>query len=94
MAADITGLNIEQRINDFQDMLKSEHVYRVSLRYFCDIGKINFPLKIDSKIKSHLETDIKKLFESKKKSNCDRCSRRKNYFYKGSSSSVRTIFTR
>ena len=67
VAADITGLNIEQRINDFQDMLKSEHVYRVPLRYFCNIGKINFPLKIDNKIKCHVETDMKKLFESKEK---------------------------
>ena len=34
---------------------------------FCDIGKVNFPLKIDFKIKFQLETDMKKLFESKKK---------------------------
>ena len=37
--ADITDLNIEQRIKDFCDILKSEHV---PLRYFCDIGKINY----------------------------------------------------
>ena len=65
--ADMTDLYIGQRINDFQDMLKSEHIYRVPLRYFCDIGKINFPLKVDFKIKCHLETDMKNLFESKKK---------------------------
>ena len=63
----MTDLYIGQRIDDFQDMLKSQHVYRVPLRYFCDIGKINFPLKVDFKIKCHLETDMKKLFESKKK---------------------------
>ena len=34
--ADITDLNIEQRAINFQDMLRSEHVYRVPLRYFCD----------------------------------------------------------
>ena len=39
----------------------------VPLRYFTDIGKINFPLKIDFKIKCHQETDMKKLFELKKK---------------------------
>ena len=61
--ADITYLNIEQRIKDFQDILKSEHVYRVPLRYFCDTEKITFPLKIDFKIKCHRETDMKKLFE-------------------------------
>ena len=65
--ADITDLNIKQGRSDFQDMLKSEHVYRVLLRYFCDIGKINFPYKISFTIKCPLETDMKKLFESKKK---------------------------
>ena len=39
----------------------------VPLRYFTDIGKINFPLKIDFKIKCHQETDMKRLFELKKK---------------------------
>ena len=34
---------------------------------FCDIGKINFPYKISFTIKCPLETDMKKLFESKKK---------------------------
>ena len=38
-------------------MLKREHVYRVPLCYFCDVGKINFPLKTDFKFKSHLETE-------------------------------------
>ena len=47
-------------------MLKNEHVYRKALRYFSDIGKINFPTKIDYRIKLFLETDMDKLFESKK----------------------------
>ena len=66
-ANDITDLNINERVIKFQDQLKNEFVYRVPLRYFTDLGKINFPLKIDFRIKCHLETDIKKLFESKKK---------------------------
>ena len=37
--------------------------------HFCDIGKIKFPFEIDFKIKCHLETDMKKWFESKKKVN-------------------------
>ena len=37
------------------------------LQYLIDIGKINFPLDIDFRIQCHLETDMKKLFESKKK---------------------------
>ena len=36
------------------------------MRYFTDLGKINFPTKIDYRIKLHLETEIKRLFESKK----------------------------
>ena len=64
---DITDLNINERITEFQDQLKNEFVYRIPLRYFTDLGKINFPLKIDFRIKCQFETDVKKLFESKKK---------------------------
>ena len=65
-ANDITDLNINERIRKFQDQLKNEFVYRISLRYFTDLGKINFSLKIDFGIKCHLKADMKKLFESKK----------------------------
>ena len=41
-------------------------VYRIPLRYFCNIGKINFPTKIDYRIKLFLEANMNKLFESKK----------------------------
>ena len=50
----------------FQKQLKNEYVYRVNLRYFTDLGKIGFPQKIDLTIKCHLETDLKKLFKSRK----------------------------
>ena len=66
-ANDITDLNINERITKFQNQLKNEFVYRISLRYFSDIGKINFLLKIDFRIKCHIETDMKKLFELKKR---------------------------
>ena len=59
-------LNIDDRISKFENQLKNEYVYRIYLRYFTDLGKIHFPLKIDSRIKCHLETEMKKLFESKK----------------------------
>ena len=61
-----TDLNIEDRIELFQEQLKNEHTYRVPLRYFSDIGKINFPTKIDYRIKLFLETKMEKLFESRK----------------------------
>ena len=48
----------------FQEQLKYEHVYRIPLQYFSDIGKINFPTKIDHRIKVFLETKMEKLFES------------------------------
>ena len=59
-------LTIDERISKFSDQLKNELVYRISLRYFTDLGKITFLLKIDFRIKCHLETDLKKLFEWKK----------------------------
>ena len=46
--------------------MKNEHVYRIPLKYFKDLGKINFPLKIDFRIKCQLQTEMKRLFKSKK----------------------------
>ena len=37
--------------------MENEHIYK---------WKINFPTKIDCRIKCHLETEMKKLFESRK----------------------------
>ena len=59
-------LNIDDRISLFKDQLKNEYVYRIPPRYFSDVGKINFPTKIDYKIKLFLETDMERLFESRK----------------------------
>ena len=63
----ITDLNINKRITKFQNQLKNEFVSRIRLRYFTDLGKINFPFKIDSRIYCHLEPDMKRLLESKEK---------------------------
>ena len=57
----IHHLNVNDRITKFQNQVKHEFVFRIPLHYFTDIGKINFPLKIDFRIKCHLEADIKKL---------------------------------
>ena len=43
-------------------MFSDEQVHRVPLKYFTDIEKLNFPVKIDLRFKLHLETEIKKLF--------------------------------
>ena len=65
-AAYAKDLNIDDRITKFKNQLKNEYVYRIPLRYFTDIGKINFRTKIDYRIKLFLETDMKRLFESRK----------------------------
>ena len=65
-ASQAKDINIDKRIELFGDQLESEFIYRVPLRYFSDIGKINFPTKIDYRIKLFLETNMNKLFESKK----------------------------
>ena len=59
-------LNIDEEISKFQDQLKDEYVYTIALRYFTDLGKINFPIKTDFRNKCNLETEMKRLFESKK----------------------------
>ena len=59
-------LNIDARISKFQDLLKDEHVCRIPLRYLTDFRKVNFPVKIDFRIKRHFETELKRLFEYKK----------------------------
>ena len=62
-AAQSKDLNIDERIAKFQNLFKNERVYRIPLRYFCDIGKISFPTKIYYKIKLFLEINMNKLFE-------------------------------
>ena len=66
--ADITDDNIDNRITKFVDVINNEKVYRIPLRYFCNLGKIDYPVKINLKITCLLETNIKNLFELKKKS--------------------------
>ena len=57
---------LDLRISKFQSQLRDENVYRIPLRYFTELAKINFPVKTDFRIKRHLETYLKKLFEAKK----------------------------
>ena len=59
-------LNIDERIPLFKNQLKNEFIYRIPLRYISDIGKTNFPTKIDYRIKLFLESNMGKLFESRK----------------------------
>ena len=67
-----TGVNmriddsLEEREDKIEDQIDSKYVYRVPLKYFCNLGKINFPTKIDLKILCTLQTNMKQLFKSKK----------------------------
>ena len=62
----VKDLNIDDRIKLFKNQLKNEYVYRIPLRYFSDIRKINFPTKIDYRIKLFLERNMDRFFESRK----------------------------
>ena len=65
-ATQIAATKKKCRGQKFQEQLNNEHVYRIPLRYFTDLNKINFPTKIEYRIKLNLETEMKKLFESTK----------------------------
>ena len=67
-----TGVNmriddsLEEREDKIADQIDSKYVNGVPLKYFCNLGKINFPTKIDLKILCTLQTNMKQLFKSKK----------------------------
>ena len=42
--------------------IDDKNVYRIPLKYICDLGQINFPAKTDIKICLALEPEMKKLF--------------------------------
>ena len=62
-AGNRTDENLTERIGKFQDQLKEEYVYRIPLKYLCDLGLINQCFKFNTKYIPSLETDIQKLFE-------------------------------
>ena len=50
-----TDDSIKDREDKFVVQIDSKYVYRIPLKYFCNLGKINFPTKIDLKIRSCLK---------------------------------------
>ena len=64
---EINDDSIDDRIDKFVGIINTNRMYRIPLRYFCGLGKINLRVKIDCKMRRNLETDMKKLFEIKKK---------------------------
>ena len=62
-----TNDNIEDREDKCAVQIGSKYVYRIPLKYFYNLSKINFPTKIDLNIRCILKTEMKRLFESKMK---------------------------
>ena len=60
--ANITDAKLTDRIDKFADVINSEKVYRIPLRYFWNLGRINYSVKINFKIKCNLETVMSKPF--------------------------------
>ena len=45
-------------------LVRRKREYKVLLRYFRDLGKVNHPIKLKMKILCTFETDMKNLFQS------------------------------
>ena len=59
-----TDENLTERIEKFQDQIKSEFVYRIPLKFLCDLGLVNQRFKFNTKYILTLETDMQRLFET------------------------------
>ena len=59
-----TDENLTDRITKFQNQLRNEYVYRISLKYLCDLGLDNQCYKFNIKYVLTLETDMQRLFET------------------------------
>ena len=60
-----TDDNIDDRIEKFQDQLKTMRYYRIPLKYICDIGLVNQPVRFNTQWQLTFETNMQRLFESK-----------------------------
>ena len=60
-----TDDNIEDRIAKFQNQRQTTKLYRIPLRYLCNIGLVNQPIRFNTQWRITFETNMQKLFESK-----------------------------
>ena len=60
-----TDDNIDDRIQKFRTQLQNTYYYRIPLKYICDIGYVNTPIKFNTKWRLTFETNMSRLFESK-----------------------------
>ena len=70
-AAHRTDENLTNKIAKFQNQLKSEYVYRIPLKFLCDLGLVNQSFKFNTKYILTLETEMQKLFETNVNQNAD-----------------------
>ena len=60
-----TNGNINDRIKNFQNQIKNTKYYRILLKYLCNIGLVNQPIRFNTKWRLTFEANMQKLFESK-----------------------------
>ena len=60
-----TDHNIDERIQKFQNQLRNVYWYRIPLKYICDLGLVNTPIKFNTKCRLTFETNMQKPFKSK-----------------------------
>ena len=59
-----TDDNIDERIQKFQNQLKTDYFYRIPLKYICNLGKVNQPIRFNTKWRITFEQDMQRLFEA------------------------------
>ena len=57
--------NLDERIEKFHDQLENTYYYRIPLKYICELGFVNQPVKFNTKWRIIFESDLSRLFESK-----------------------------
>ena len=60
-----TDENLDDRLDKFSDQLQDEYYYMILLRFLCDLGLVNQPVKFNTKWLITFEQDHQKLFETK-----------------------------
>ena len=53
-----TDDNIDNRIEEFQDQIKTIKYYRIPLKYLCNIGLVNQPIRFNTKWQLTFETNM------------------------------------
>ena len=63
--ADVVNRTDDDRLDKFSDQFQDEYYYMIPLRFLCDLGLVNQPVKFNTKWLVTFEQDYQKLFETK-----------------------------